>query len=103
MTSAINSGLAGLRAAELRVSVRAQNIANWQSEGYRPYVPVQTSEGAGPVVKVTRPAQLTGDFPEVDLAGEIVDMQMAKHAYEASAKIIRTVDEMEKTLLDAFA
>lgn len=103
MTSAINSGLAGLRAAELRVNVRAQNIVNAQSEGYRPYVPVQTSEGDGPVVKVTRSAELTGDFPYVDLATEIVDMQAAKHAYAASAKIIRTVDEMEKTLLDAFA
>ena len=103
MTSAINSGLAGLRAADARVNVRAQNIVNWQTEGYRPLVPVQTSDGAGPVVRVTRPAELTGDFPFVDIASEIVDMQLAKHAYRASASIIRTVDEMSKTLLDTFA
>jgi flagellar hook-associated protein FlgK len=100
MISAMNSAVAGLNAAETRVGVRAQNIANWQSQGYQPLVPVQTSQGAGPVVKVTK-AQVSGDFPQVDLGEEIVDMNVAKTAYEASAKIIRTVDEMEKTLLNA--
>lgn len=103
MTTALNIGIAGLRAAEARVNVRAQNIANWQSVDYRPAVPVQTSSGEGPVVRVSRPAELTGDFPFVDIATELVDMQLAKRAYQASAKVIRTADEMSKTLLDAFA
>jgi flagellar hook protein FlgE len=30
-------------------------------------------------------------------------MKMAQRAYEASAKVIRTADEMSKTLLDTFA
>ena len=103
MTSAINSGIAGLRAAETRVAIRAQNIVNWQSENYRPLLPVQTSQSGGPVVRVARPVELSGEFPYVDLAAEIVDMNIAKHAYRASAQIIRTADEMHKTLLDAFA
>ena len=37
------------------------------------------------------------------LAAEIVDMQLAKHAYKASANVLRTADEMSKTLLDALA
>lgn len=103
MISALSIGIAGLKAAEARVSARAENIVNWQSEGYRPLVPVQTSAANGPVVKITRPADLTGDFPFVDLAAEFVDMSLAKHAYQASAKIIRTADEMQKSLLDAIA
>jgi flagellar hook-associated protein FlgK len=103
MISALNSAIAGLHAAETRVAVRATNIVNWQSQGYQPLVPVQTSQGAGPVVRVTRPTVSAGEFPLVDLATEMVDMTMAKHAYRASAHIIRTVDEMEKTLLDALA
>lgn len=103
MSNAMNIGIAGLRAAETRVHVRAQNIVNWQSEDYRPLVPVQTSEAAGPVVRVSRPAELTGDYPFVDIEAEIVDMQIAKRAYQASAKVIRTADEMSKTLLDTFA
>jgi len=103
MTSAINSGLAGLRAAETRVNVRAQNISNWLTKDYRPLEPVQTSGTDGPVVKVVRPAELSGDFPFVDLEAEFVDMNVAKHAYQASVRIIRTADEMQKTLLDALA
>jgi len=87
-----------------RASPRAAtNVVNWQSEDYRPLTPQQTTGISGePVVKITR-AELSGDFPPLDLASEIVDMQMAKRAYEASAKVIRTADEMSKTLLDAFA
>lgn len=104
MSNAINIGLAGMRAAETRVAARAQNIANWQSEDYRPVEPVQTTESSGaPVVRVSRPAELSGDFPYVDIAANIVDMQVAQRAYEASAKVIRTADEMSKTLLDTVA
>jgi flagellar hook-associated protein FlgK len=103
MTTVANIGIAGMRAAEMRATVRAQNIVNWHSEGYHPLVPVQTTQGAAPVVRVSRPAELTGDFPYVDLAAEIVDLQLAKHAYKASAKVVKTADEMSKTLLDTFA
>lgn len=103
MTSALAYGIAGLRAADMRVLARAQNIANWQSQNYRAVVPQQTSDANGaPVIRITR-AELSGDFPFVDLASEIVDMQMAKRAYQASAAVIRTADEMSKTLIDALA
>ena len=101
--SAFAYGIAGMRAADMRVLARAQNIVNWQSKGYRAAIPEQTT-GANdePVVKITR-AELTGDFPPVDLASEIVDMKMAQRAYEASAAVVRTADQMSKTLLDAIA
>lgn len=103
MISAFAYGIAGLRAADMRLLARAQNIANWQSQNYRPVVPQQTTGvNDEPVVRITR-ADLSGDFPFVDLAAEIVDMQMAKRAYQASAKVIRTADEMSKTLIDALA
>lgn len=104
MSNAMNIGLAGLRAAETRVNVRAQNIANWQSEDYRPLEARQTTDASGaPRVRVSRPPELSGEIPFVDIASELVEMQMAKHAYAASAKIIRTADEMSKTLLDTLA
>ena len=102
MISAISSGLAGLRASETRVAVRAQNIVNWQSENYRPLTPVQTTEGGAPVVHV-RPAELSGELPFVDIAAELVDMRMARHAYRASAAVLRTAQEMSKTLIDTLA
>jgi flagellar hook-associated protein FlgK len=102
-TTMLNIAVAGLRAAETRVHVRAQNVVNWLSEGYVRQVPVQTSQAGGPVVRVQRPAELSGDFPYVDLATELVDMQLAKHAYRASAKVVRTADEMTRSLLDVIA
>jgi flagellar hook protein FlgE len=103
MSGVFAYGIAGLRAADARASVRALNIVNAQSQNYRPLTVQQTTAATGePVVKVSK-AQLSGDFPFVDLASEIVDLQMAKRAYQASAKVIRTADEMSKTLLDAFA
>ena len=102
MSDIFASGIAGLRAADARATVRALNIVNWQSQNYRPLTPQQTTSASGePVVKISR-VQPSGDFPEVDLANEIVDLQMAKRAYQASAIVIRTADEMSKTLLNAF-
>jgi flagellar basal body rod protein FlgC len=104
MSNAINIGLAGMRAAEARVNVRAQNIVNWQSEDYRPLEAEQTTDASGaPRVRVSRPPELSGEFPMVDIAEELVDMRLAQRAYEASAKIVRAEGEMQKTLLDTFA
>ena len=103
MTSVLDTGVAGMRAAETRFAARAQNIVNVHSESYRPVLPVQTSQSSGPLVTVSRPAELSGDFPFVDLVSELVDMNIAKQAYRASAEIVRTAGEMQKTLLDAIA
>lgn len=104
MLSGINAGLAGMRAAEARFEARATNIVNWQSQNYRPLVPVQTTQGDGsPIVKVTRPEPTSPEEPGVDLAAEIVDMQNAKRSFQASALVVRTADRMTKTLLDMFA
>ena len=99
--SAFAYGIAGMRAADMRVQARAQNIVNAQSKDYRPVTPEQTTGiNEEPVVKITRAELSGGDFPPVDLAAEIVDMKMAQRAYQASAAVIRTADEMSKTLLD---
>lgn len=104
MIDAMNTGLAGLRAAETRVNVSAQNIVNWQSEDYQPLKAEQTTDATGaPKVRVSRPPELQGDYPIVDLATEVVDMQVAQRAYEASAKVVQTARQMSKTLFEALA
>jgi flagellar hook-associated protein FlgK len=104
--------LAGLTAASARLSIRAQNIANMNTEGYRPVVPVQTAEAAGPVV---RPVQLPPDRaqqripgtdfvePGTSIEGEIVDTIETSVAYKASAKVLKTGQELDKALLDILA
>lgn len=39
----------------------------------------------------------------VDLAANLVELSLAKHAYAANAAVLRTADELSGTLLDALA
>lgn len=101
--------VAGLNAAAKRVAIRAENIVNAQSEGYRPAVPVQTSTAAGPVVRAERlPADRAQQsvpgtglvIPEVDLATEFTDIMVSETAYKASASLLKTSRDMDRALLD---
>lgn len=112
MFAAIASALAGLQAATTRAAVRSENIANLQSSGYRVGIPVQTAEAAGPVVKVERvpPDRAQTVFPgtnivnsQVDLPAEIVDLNLSSIAYKASARVLKTVADMEKEAIDLLA
>lgn len=110
MADAISIGLAGLKAAETRVAIRAQNVANMNTPGYAPLSPVQTSTAVGPTV---RAAKATGARPPAafmpegltpggadSLAADLVDMRLAAAAYGASVAVIDTSNEMLDTLLD---
>lgn len=110
MMDAMASALAGLRAATTRTAARADNIANLQTDGYRQAVPVQTTSPAGPEVRVVRPGPAQRVDPVTGLIAsegsvetDIVDLVMSKVAYKASAKILRSADEMTGSLLDSLA
>lgn len=112
MFTAITSALAGLNAASTRVAARSENITNLQTEGYRVGVPVQTATAAGPVVKVERapPDKAQTKYPgtdlvasNVDLESEFTDIIASGIAYKASAKVFKTVSEMEQEALDIIA
>jgi len=128
MTSAITSALAGMQAAQKKVTVGAGNIANMQTVGkpgentgpeaaYRPVDAVQiTGPGGAPETRYQERDPATSltyqpshpyaseegfvESPNLDLATELVNNKMAQHAYEANIKSIVTWDEMQATLLD---
>ncbi|HAJ47756.1 MAG TPA: hypothetical protein DCL54_14370 [Alphaproteobacteria bacterium] len=100
MTQIFSIGIAGLKAAEQRVSIAAQNIANTQSAGYVRLRPEQVSQGGHPVVTARPDA---GVAPFDGLADDLVSMRIAQHSHSASAAIIRTGDEMTRRVLDLFA
>lgn len=131
MLSAISIGLSGMRAAETRLDATASNIANASSTGQVPgpgatrpaFAPVRVelSEAAGGGVSA-RPVRDTSGYsllsdpsspdanasglvasPNVDLVSEAVDLITAKVQYEASARIIRTAEDLQKTALDTLA
>jgi flagellar hook protein FlgE len=55
MVGALTYSVAGMQAASDRLSIRAHNVANVQTPGFKAAEVVQTSTGSGPVVSV-RPA-----------------------------------------------
>ena len=103
MSTVISTGVAGMRAAEMRAEIRAVNIVQAPVRDAKQFVPVQTSRATSPVVR----AQPLIDQPPrgafSTLAEDIVDLKMATHAYRASAAVVRTGAEMERTLLDTLS
>ena len=49
------------------------------------------------------PVQPGGAVGQTGLAGPMVDLSMAKHAYQASAKLLEAADQMQSSLLKADA
>lgn len=143
MNIALTSSVAGMNAAADRLAIRADNVANVLTPGYRASEVVQQSTGSGPAVSERLPVDQVGSqvsgapgasassqqlslpfdnlpqdrppeepspeqsSPEqpsnVSLEYEMTDMIRAEHAYKASANVVRTVGQMQDTLLDIFS
>lgn len=128
MVDAINIAVSGLNANAERVRVAANNIANAgttgsvDGTGKQPYTPqdiVATSVQGGGVATAAvdrQPAYSPAydpsspdanaegmiGVPNVDLTTEIVTAKMAELAYKASAKVIKTAENMQDTLIHTF-
>jgi flagellar basal-body rod protein FlgC len=117
-----------MKAATIRANAAASNIANAGTTGARegadgpaPYVPldvVQTSAPDGTAaqtiernpssVPAYQPDAAFADnqglvaAPNVDLAGETVDLQQAATAYKANAAVARVANEISHEFLNRF-
>lgn len=128
MVSAINSALSGFAAASQRLNVSANNIANAEStltikDGQtlkEPYVPQrvqQVSQKEGGVRTTTQPASPATvaaydpdnaaadangvtQFPNVDIAQQLVQVNLAKYDAEANLSVIKVQSRMMKSVLD---
>ena len=131
MVSPVHTAVNGLRAASVRVSVAAENIANVQSPGtidqatqayggYKPKQVQQSSGLGGPQTTVTSKSPggyvpvFDPDHPDanaggllgradIDLGRNIVELQIAQRAYEANAQVLRVADQMSRVLLKTFS
>lgn len=126
---AIAIGISGLRAAERRLEISADNVVNFQStttlqngevvnNPYQPGVVQQVSAGpAGgtqavvlPVDPATIPlfdpqnvaAGKDGivQYPNVDFAQEIVNQTLAKQQYEASLNVIKAGSDLLENVIN---
>ena len=118
--------LSGLNASTLRLRASANNIANARTTGavgsgeptvYMPLDVLETAQANGGVAARLAPSLraplLAYDpgapyangqgyvaAPDVDMVAETVRLAMASQAFEANLTILRTADEMERSLLD---
>jgi flagellar basal-body rod protein FlgC len=127
----LNIAVSGLNAASQRLDAAASNIANAsdtapltpQPGQPQPYQPVDTVQSAAPgggtiatYRPVTPPSQSVYDpnspfadsnglvaSPNVDLAQQLVQSQIASISYQANAKVIEVDQSINKATLNIFA
>lgn len=132
MTEIYRTALSGLAAAGARIASDANNIANIYSTGRLPTKPGDTTDAYVPTRVGTQSAPNGGVIidqstitpaynvasdpsspkanaagliatPNVDLATELVDLQVTAVFYSANAAVIKAESENEKRLLDTIA
>lgn len=109
---AINTALSGLRAAEKRLEVSADNIANVNTEGAKAKeVGARTGDQGGVIVdiRVKDPAtvtvpsldgQGTTELPNTSLDQEVVNQVQAGVEVKANLRVITTQKNLDQALLD---
>lgn len=134
MNSILSIASSGLFAAETRLQVSANNVANANSDGPLPsasssarskyqsaYVPQQVNQiatsngGTQAVVSNVQPSyQAVSDptapyanssgqvaSPNIDLANEAIQQQLAQTSFESNAKVASVYSQMMQTLLNS--
>jgi flagellar basal-body rod protein FlgC len=92
--TALSSGLAGMLSSQRALDVSANNIANASTPGYK-------AERVGVTQPSSDTVTLTGASDNgTDLATEIVSQISSKASFDASAKVVKTADEVLGTLID---
>lgn len=96
MIDALSIAGSALAAQTTSLAVTADNVANATTPGYTAkqvqFVPMNPGVGVGAIVD-------TGQG--VDLTNQMVNLILAKTAYQAAANVFRTANQMTNTLLAA--
>lgn len=115
ITNALNNGLSGMRAAQSALDVSSHNIANMNTQGFKPQQIVQSENSTGGVSTAVRaPAAESAESidtagkPEAatsgtDAATEMVNSLQFRATFDLNAKMVKTADEMLGTLVNTKA
>jgi len=113
MSDAFGIALTALRAFDKKLDVNANNIANVNTDKFKKSrVDLQEAAAGGVQVtieKVNTPGislgtnEKTGEEREssnVNMAEEFLDQMVTQYAFESNLLVVKTADEMQKSLLD---
>jgi flagellar hook protein FlgE len=106
MSAASTLALSGLRAAQTRLDVAANNVANVQTPGFRRHSVATVSQPSGGVMAWPVPGTAavgSGAALLGDLTTDLVEQRVARYAFEANLLVLRTDEQMQGRLLDVMA
>ncbi len=108
--SALNTGLSGMQAFSRALDVTGNNVANVDTNGFKPQQAQFESGGGGVSVNATTPGaassaaspqSLSAAAPSgTDLVAETVNSLQYKYGFDMSAQVVKTADQTLGTLLD---
>lgn len=97
----ISNNISSLQANQMFMDTNANNIANANTDGFRPQDTVITNNAGNGIQAENRLADDTGSQKsQTDLAKEIPDQVTGVNVAKANAVSIRAEDEVLGTLLD---
>lgn len=92
--------ISALGAYGAKLAVTANNIANMDSEGFKPSnVTLKENKTGGVTASITK----NENAYEVDFSKEAVDLVTTSTGFKANLKVLQTYDEMTESLLDIMA
>ncbi len=91
----------GLNVAQTYMNAGAHNIANANTEGFRPQQVVSSENAPSQGAKVD--AVKFSNNEGVNLADELTDMKSNEKVYEANAKVVQTQNNMMGSIIDVSA
>ncbi|MBW2096993.1 MAG: hypothetical protein JRI80_19205 [Deltaproteobacteria bacterium] len=117
MIFSVNSTLSSLRAHATKLAVSANNIANWETEGFKKSrallqegpggsveVQIDRVDTPGPIIQdMSDDEYVAKEMSNVDLGEEIPQTMLIQRGYEANLTMVRVSDEMLGSLLDILA
>jgi flagellar hook-associated protein FlgK len=98
MMDTLSNALSAMRAHTRKMLVHANNIANVQSEGYRPQT--ATIESSGQSGVTARVETSTDPNAGVSLEEETVGMMSSEKAIQANLAVLKTSDKTLGVLID---
>jgi flagellar basal body rod protein FlgG len=114
MSSIMDIARTALDAFGKKVDVTANNLANVNTEGFKKsratlqegepsgvIVSISKVDAPGPLIPADNGSEEMLESSNVDIAGEVVDLTITQHAYQANLKTLETEDEMLGSLFDS--
>jgi flagellar hook protein FlgE len=100
VNNVMNTAQTAINAYSTMLDNTASNVANVNTQNYQPVETImKDAKGGGVSASTTRAA----NADQVDLSKEVVDLIIAENGIKANAKVIKTAQTIQKSVIDMLA